>query len=223
MQRDEPGDRRLRPAPGRSSGSSSMAFSILQVRLVGRVVGQHVEDEPLLDRLAHRVQVERLVPVRRRVRVGRTAPASCAFGVAVKAKNDRFGCDPGRHLGGEQRPASGRRPPRPARLSASAARARPRRRRGRAEDLLQLLGRLTGLRRVGLVDDHRVASGREFLDLSHHERELLERRDDDPGLLTRQRLGELRRVRRRSSPRRRGRARTGRSCPATGGPARPGR
>ena len=32
----------------------------LEVRLVGRVVGQHVEDEPLLDRLPHRVDVERL-------------------------------------------------------------------------------------------------------------------------------------------------------------------
>ena len=33
------------------------------VRLVGGVVGQHVEDEPLLNRLAHRVQVERHVPL----------------------------------------------------------------------------------------------------------------------------------------------------------------
>ena len=42
-----------------------------------------------------------------------------------------------------------------------------------------------------LVDDDRVVAGRDVADLVDHERELLQRRDDDPGLLPRQRLGEL--------------------------------
>ena len=83
-----------------------------------------------------------------------------AFGVAVNAKNDRFGCRP--------------------RAATSAARASSHRvghlvdqpglgglgglqlglggRPAGAEDLLQLLGRLAGLGGVGLVDDHRVAA-----------------------------------------------------------------
>ena len=42
-----------------------------------------------------------------------------------------------------------------------------------------------------LVDHDRVVAGRDFADLADHERELLQRRDDDPRLLPRQRLGEL--------------------------------
>ena len=45
-------------------------------------------------------------------------------------------------------------------------------------------GGLTGLRRVGLVHDHRVAPLGQRADLVEHERELLQRGDDDACLLT---------------------------------------
>lgn len=65
----------------------------LEVSRVGDVVGEHVEDEALLDGLAHRVEVERSVqPVE-----GPLVPNDSrvlAFGVAVKAKNDKFDCLP---------------------------------------------------------------------------------------------------------------------------------
>ena len=57
----------------------------LPVRPVGDVVGQDVEDEPLLDGLAHRVHVERPQVPRRRVRVPNSSRV-LAFGVAVNAK-----------------------------------------------------------------------------------------------------------------------------------------
>ena len=55
------------------------------VACIGRVVLQHVEDEPFLDRLAHGVAVEGS-PSR-----PKTAKVSC-FGVAVKAKKLTFSC-----------------------------------------------------------------------------------------------------------------------------------
>jgi hypothetical protein len=52
-----------------------------------------------------------------------------------------------------------------------------------AQHLLHLLGGVAGLGGVGLVDDDRVAAGPELLDVTHHERELLDRGDDDAGPL----------------------------------------
>jgi hypothetical protein len=62
----------------------------LEGERVRRVVAQHVEDEPLLDRLPHGVDVERRGQVARpgrRRRVGPRPNSSSvfAFGVAVKA------------------------------------------------------------------------------------------------------------------------------------------
>ena len=62
VQRHEPGDRRFRPRLV-MLGVVGDRLLDLPVRLVRRVVLQHVEDEPLLDRLAHRVQVERHEPL----------------------------------------------------------------------------------------------------------------------------------------------------------------
>ena len=64
------------------------------VGLVGRVVGQHVEDEALLDGLAHGVEVEGLEAARARCARCRTVSRVRAFGVAVKAKNERLDCRP---------------------------------------------------------------------------------------------------------------------------------
>ena len=60
-----------------------------------------------------------------------------------------------------------------------------------AEHRLERGRRITGLGRVGLVDDHRVGPVGEALDLLGDERELLERGDDDAGLLARQGVGQL--------------------------------
>ena len=60
-----------------------------------------------------------------------------------------------------------------------------------AEHRLERGGRITGLGRVGLVHDHRVGPVGEALDLLGDERELLERGDDDAGLLAGQRVGQL--------------------------------
>jgi hypothetical protein len=47
---------------------------------------------------------------------------------------------------------------------------------------------------VRFVHDHRVAASGQRLHLVEHERELLQRRDDDPRLLAGERPGELIRV-----------------------------
>ncbi len=184
VQGDEPGDRlpRLR---GLVAGVVLERLLQVPVRLVGGVVGQHVEDEPLLDRLAHRVQVERLVPLG-----GRVVAAEQLQRLALRGRGEREEAQvllppPGRHrlrerlvdLLGRQVASSLRRPSR--RLLAGA------------EDPAQLLGGLAGLGGVRLVHDHRVPAVRERLDLVQHERELLQRGDDDPGLLPGQRVGEL--------------------------------
>ena len=44
---------------------------------------------------------------------------------------------------------------------------------------------------MGLIDDHRIRAVLQGFDVIHHEGELLECRDDDLGLLTRQCLSEL--------------------------------
>ena len=62
---------------------------------------------------------------------------------------------------------------------------------GGAEHLLQVLGCFAGLAGVGFVDDHRVAPRRKRPHLVEDERELLQGGDDDAGLLTGERLGEL--------------------------------
>ena len=94
-----------------------------EVGVVGRVVGEHVEDEALLDGLAHRVQVERLEPVRRPGRGVPNSSSVLAFGVAVNAKKRQV-----------RLPA--RAPPPDARGSPRRRRAPPRRpgpRLGRGE------------------------------------------------------------------------------------------
>jgi hypothetical protein len=68
------------------------------------------------------------------------------------------------------------------------------RRRGavrRTQHLFQLGGRLAGLAAVGLVHDHRIRAVGERVDLLGDVGELLQRRDDDAGLLAGQRLGQL--------------------------------
>nr|WP_291832523.1 hypothetical protein [Candidatus Microthrix sp.] len=68
------------------------------------------------------------------------------------------------------------------------------RRRGavrRTQHLFQLGGRLAGLAAVGLVHDHRIRAVGERVDLLGDVRELLQRRDDDAGLLAGERLGQL--------------------------------
>ena len=99
-----------------------------EVGVVGRVVGEHVEDEPLLDRLPHRVQVERHEPVRR---PGRGVPNSSsvrAFGVAVNAKKLQVRLPPTRRrLPARGSPRRHRAASSSARSAASAAARSPRR------------------------------------------------------------------------------------------------
>jgi len=149
---------------------------------VGGVVGEHVEDEALLDSLAHAVEVEghgltvgagaaedleRLVLGRRReTEEGEVLLLAAGghglddlFFVVMKAISRGL-------LGGL--------------LGDVDA----------GEHVLRLLGALAALRAVRLVDDHRVAALRQLADLLGDEGELLQRRDDDrrAGL---ERLGEL--------------------------------
>jgi hypothetical protein len=60
---------------------------------------------------------------------------------------------------------------------------------GAAQSDTQLFRGFARLRGVRLIDDHRVAASREVSDLFQHERELLERRDDDASLFAPQRCG----------------------------------
>jgi len=161
------------------------------IRLVGGVVGQHIEDEALLDGLLHGVQVKRLRPAAV-VGVGR---AEQLQGLALRGRREgeerqvrlasaggdgaRQGILGGRHalqyqagvvgLGGREFLLGG----------------------GVREHLLEVAGGVAGLRGVGLIDDHRVAARRQPVDLVEHERELLQRGDDDARLLAREGVGEL--------------------------------
>ena len=189
MQAHEPGD-----------GPAGLAGVVLGVllgglldlpeRLVRGVVRQDVHDEALLDCLPHRVQVEGLIDV-------------------------RLGVEAAEHL---QRPALGRRSEREVgqvRLPPAPRADRLRERLldrvdrrsdqtgvfrfcgcqlllfARSERQPEVLGSLAGLGGVGLVDDDGVVAGRQSPDLVQDERELLQGSDDDPRLLTRQRLGQL--------------------------------
>ena len=204
------------------SGSCSRRLLDLPERLVGRVVGEDVHDEALLDGLPHRVQVEGLIDVRLGVEltehlqgpalgrrgereVGQVRLASAARAhrpcKCLLDRIDRFGEKTGvLRLGGCQLLL----------LTGSERKAK----------VLGSFARLGGMR---LVDDDGVVAGRQRADLVQHERELLQRGDDDPRLFTGQRLGELAWSPCRSSRQLRGRARTGRSCPAADGRGSRGR
>ena len=98
----------------------------------------------------------------------------------MKAKNERFGWRP-RAATVAARASCGS----AGASAASAPSASLELRLGgrRAEGGLEVLGGLAGLGGVGLVDDDREAALPEVGDLVEDERELLERRDDDPALL----------------------------------------
>lgn len=188
MQRDEPGD-----------GSAGLGAFVLRVvsdglldtpiGLVSGVVLQDIEDEALFDSLAHGVQMEGLVPIRRWIlgpehfqgpglRRGRKGeegevllPGSCPDGPGegLFDRVDGFGDVPSiLDLGGCEFLLF-----------------------GPAENEPQFLGCLSGLRRVSFIDDDRVSARRKVGNLGEHERKLLQCGDDDAGLLARQRLGQL--------------------------------
>ena len=149
------------------------------VGLVGDVAGQHVEDEPLLDRLTHRVQVK-----------GDVLPKALVHHAEQLQRA-------GLRRGGERKE-------RQVRLFASRrccgsqcilGRVRRLVRVGRArcrpQHFFQLGGRVAGLAAVGLVHDHRVGAVGQRVDLVDDVRKLLQRRDDDAGLLAGERLGQL--------------------------------
>ncbi len=146
-------------------------------RLVGRVVGQHVVDKALLDGLAHRVQVERLVPVDLRVAATEQLQR-LALGRGGEGEEAQVGL-PAPGGDGDRQGVFHR-----VLLEVVVA-------LGRAEHTAQLLGGFAGLRGVGLVDDQRVPARRELLDLVEDEGALLQSGDDDPRLLTGERRREL--------------------------------
>ena len=190
----------------------------LPVRLVGRVVGEHVEDEALLDGLAHRVEVERARSCRRGSSA-RTARASGPWGRGEGEERQVRLASTGRH-GRRQGVLRVRRHVRRLR----AFRSLELRLGGcRAEGGLQVLGGLAGLGGVRLVHDDREAALPEVGDLVEDERELLEGRDDDPALLAGQGRRELGAVLVDPRDDAASRARTGRSSPGAGGRGSPGR
>ena len=177
VQGDELGDRRLGLA-GVELGVVGDRLLDVPVRLVGDVVGEHVEDEALLDRLAHRVQVERHMPPGRRVVAAEQLQRACLRrGGEGEERQVRLLAPGGRRSG--------------QRILGLVDRLVGVRLLADAEHRLHRGGRVAGLRGVRLVDDHGVPALRQRLDLVGDERELLQRRDDDPGLLTGEGVGEL--------------------------------
>ena len=142
------------------------------VGLVGRVAREHVEDEPLLDRLAHGVAVEGL-----ELPVG-AFPAEELQGLGLRGGRE-----------GERREV--RLPPAAADLlddpvldlllRGFGARFLPLGllQAPRREHRLEALRALAGLRRMRLVDDHGEALAGKLADLLGDDGELLQRGDDD--------------------------------------------
>ena len=168
-------DERLQQVLGLAPVVARVVLDLLQqppVGLVGRVAPEHVEDEPLLDRLAHGVAVERLeLPV----------------GPLAAEQLQGLGLRGGRE--GERRQV--RQPPAAADLLEDpfldlllrglGARFLPLgllQAPGR-EHRLQALRALAGLRRMRLVDDDGEALAGKLADLLGDDGELLQRGDDD--------------------------------------------
>ena len=148
----------------------------VQVPVVGEVVGQHVLDEALLDGLAHRIQVEGLVLAVGAFHAEELQGPALGSGSEREERQVRLPT-PCCHRLGQQR----------LRVGGIVFDVDF----GSAQNPAEFLGCLAGLRRMGLVDDHRIVALRQRRDLVEQERELLQGRDDDPGLLPHQCLGEL--------------------------------
>ena len=163
-----------------------------EVGRVGRVVLQHVEDEPFLDGLAHRVAVER---ARRRAR---TRQSVLCLGVAVKAKKLRFACRPRLAMLRNSSSMSSR-PSSAARFFASSRRSSPPSTSLRSVAVsppceLWASSMMTAQRRVGSVPGAGCAPLLGHLEqLAGDERKLLQRGDDDRHRVL-QRLGQLARA-----------------------------
>ena len=178
MKGHEPGER--------AAGLAGFVCRIIEDRLfeveilvVGEITGQHIHDEAFFDGLAHRVQVEGLV--------------FAVFDLAEHLKGAAFGC------GGEREEGQvGLRTPRCHRFCEQrfgvgrfVFAVRLNFRLGRAQGATQLSGGLTGLRGVGFVDYDRIVAFRYLFNLVEDVGELLQGRDDDPGLFTDQGFGQL--------------------------------
>ena len=142
------------------------------VGLVGRVAREHIEDEALLDRLAHAVEVERLEPAVRPL----AAEEFQSLGLR--------GCGEGERGEVRQPPPAADLLENPALdllLRALGARFLPLGllQAPRRQHRLEALRALAGLRRMRLVHDQREAFSGKFADLLGDDRELLQRGDDD--------------------------------------------
>ena len=184
---------RAPPSPCAASTSGSLrgcGVGEPVVGVVGGVVGQHVEDEALLDRLPHRVQCGTARTVA--VRPVDAAPNSLQrLGLRGRGEREerqvRAACPRSRRAGEQRVVGSARSSPRPAR-----PRQRPQRRVTASpppRTFFSSCHRLAGGRGVRLVDDHRepAARHRARAVLGDCTRELLQRGDDDPGRVARQR------------------------------------
>ena len=123
------------------------------VGLVGDVAGQHVEDEPLLDRLTHRVQVKRHVPPSAAIQSAEQLQRA-GLRCGGERKERQVGLlAPGGHGSGKRI------------LGRVGQLVRRRGAVRRTQHLFQLGGRLAGLAAVGLVHDHRIRAVGERVDL----------------------------------------------------------
>ena len=148
----------------------------LEGHLVGGVVLEHIKDEALLDRLAHRIHVER----RRQV-----ARAGGLIEIVSPAEElQRFGLGGGGegHIGDAGLPGPGAHLGRQQGFDINLAAIGQIGHLSSGEHLLELVGCGAGLGAVGLIGDHRealAAGGGELLHLLDQGREGLDRANHD--------------------------------------------
>ena len=128
----------------------------MEVLAVSDIVSQHILDETLLDRLAHRIKMKRMMPTIRTQLPEQLQSATLRRGRKREERQIRLPA-PRCHRHSQQGLHVG-----------SVAVVLDHR---HSQQLPQFVSRLTGLGRMRLVDDHRIRTVRQRPDLADQERE----------------------------------------------------